>query len=64
MENQIFLNREIVSLMPRAGLQNLLPEKKTLVLSCANAASRGKRQNQNTQHGSHRSSAISAGSIK
>jgi hypothetical protein len=27
MENQIFLNREIVSLMLRAGLQDLLPEK-------------------------------------
>ena len=45
MENQIFLNREILSLIPRAVLQDLLPEKKTLVLSCANAASRGKRQN-------------------
>jgi hypothetical protein len=27
-ENHNFLNREIVSLMPKAGLQHLLPEKK------------------------------------
>jgi hypothetical protein len=67
MENQNYLNREIVSLMPRAGLQDLLPEKKTLVLNCANAVSQAlswKTEKSKYAAWFARSSAISAGSMK